>query len=735
MKSKANIPFLCLLGLALLLWPGQSLQAATTLGLAPAAYSLDAAQEAHLAKLQTHLAAKVGQPVAIRMLASEKVLQDWLLRFREVDAALLTQSYYRQQPAGSLVPLVDLFTVRDGDAPSLVLVVAPGLDQQKANAWSEAFLNLPADSATGSALADAGIKTVARSGMRRAGTAPVAAVAPVPAVPVVATPVPKPVVVAEAPETPAAVVVQPLPEPVAVVAQSLSIPPTKTVSEQPLRIAPLLVASPAPILSAPLQEAAPGEVKRLDLAELVRLVVQQNQRIQMQRAQFAIKQVEEEKTHAIFEPSFVASFQLEDSTLRNTAEESTNRLFDSIYSKRNWDYSAAVQGLAPTGARYKLSYTLRDLSNSVGDQLYGQDEHQMSLGVSLRQPLLKNAGVGITRSGIDAAGFESRAAYHDYRRDMMKTVGEAAQIYWSYYQAQEKLKLRQESVDIAEKILNDNRERLRTGKMAETEVLEASAGVAARQSLLSEAAYELRDTESHLRRVLAISSVAQGSPVEVNETPVASAPALDRAVILQKSFEYRPDYLAALERLNQADVKIAYARNQRWPELDLIASYSLNGLDFSRGGAWGQIEDTNYAAWAVGMEFRLPLQGGIESRSELKKQELEKKRQLWALKDIEVSLANGVDTALHKVTSAAQQLDYANSSLALRKQLLEAEKARLQAGKSHSRQVLEKEDSYRIAFEEALESRVRLQTALIELQQADGSILLNNGVEILGREL
>jgi outer membrane protein TolC len=136
----------------------------------------------------------------------------------------------------------------------------------------------------------------------------------------------------------------------------------------------------------------------------------------------------------------------------------------------------------------------------------------------------------------------------------------------------------------------------------------------------------------------------------------------------------------------------------------------------------------------VGLELTLPLRGGIDTRSELKKSMLEKKSHLWELKDIEVTLANEIDSAIDQITNAEQQLEYSKQIVALNQQLLETEKNRLTSGKSSSRLVLEKEDSYRIAQEDALKSRVRVQTALIDLQLAEGSILLNYDVEVLGRE-
>jgi outer membrane protein TolC len=318
---------------------------------------------------------------------------------------------------------------------------------------------------------------------------------------------------------------------------------------------------------------------------------------------------------------------------------------------------------------------------------------------------------------------------------MMRKVSEAASVYWDFYQTQENLILLRESVRIAEKILIDNRQRHRTGKMAQTEVLEAMAGVASRKTLSSEAQHEHREAANRLSKVLSVPPSQKGLRFEATDKPVVDNLDFDDQAILKRAFELQPAYLEARERLNKADIKLAYAKNQRWPELDLIASYGYNGLDFSRGGSWDQIKNGDFETWSVGVEFRVPIGGGVKSRSELRKAQLEIKSQLLVLKDIEVIVTNNIDTALHQIASADEQRQYAEGIVELRKRLLDAELARLNAGKSSTRLILEKEDDYRNAKEFALKNNVELQTALIELELTGGTILLNHNIEILDTEL
>jgi outer membrane protein TolC len=501
-----------------------------------------------------------------------------------------------------------------------------------------------------------------------------------------------------------------------------------------VRAADAPVGAAAGIAESP--ESKVGAVKRLSLSELIQRVVAQNQQIQIQEAQWGIKQAEEAGTHAIFEPEFVTSAEYEDNSQKNTVQEAINRLGEEVYTERNWDYNLSLEGLVPTGGKVSLDYELRDLSNSVTKSVADEDnEYQMYLGLNLRQPLLKNAGIGTTKTAIHVAQSESHASFQEYRQEMMRKVSEAASVYWDFYQTQENLILLRESVRIAEKILIDNRQRHRTGKMAQTEVLEAMAGVASRKTLSSEAQHEHREAANRLSKVLSVPPSQKGLRFEATDKPVVDNLDFDDQAILKRAFELQPAYLEARERLNKADIKLAYAKNQRWPELDLIASYGYNGLDFSRGGSWDQIKNGDFETWSVGVEFRVPIGGGVKSRSELRKAQLEIKSQLLVLKDIEVIVTNNIDTALHQIASADEQRQYAEGIVELRKRLLDAELARLNAGKSSTRLILEKEDDYRNAKEFALKNNVELQTALIELELTGGTILLNHNIEILDTEL
>jgi hypothetical protein len=180
---------------------------------------------------------------------------------------------------------------------------------------------------------------------------------------------------------------------------------------------------------------------------------------------------------------------------------------------------------------------------------------------------------------------------------------------------------------------------------------------------------------------------------------------------------------------------VAYARNQRWPQLDLKASYGLNGLGSSPGAALDDVNDAGFSSWSIGMEFRVPLGGGTKSRNELAAAKLRKQQALLSLKEVEVQIANALDTAIHKVRSALDNVTNYQSVVTLSQNLLDTQLARLQVGKSDTRRVLETERDLFEAKTAALESLILYQRAKLELDLVRGATLRRNHLDLSRREL
>ncbi|MHC4844191.1 MAG: TolC family protein [Planctomycetota bacterium] len=412
------------------------------------------------------------------------------------------------------------------------------------------------------------------------------------------------------------------------------------------------------------------EPLKLKLSDYVQLVTKRNEQILVQMAEWGIKQEEIKSAQAIFEPEYVSTYQHDDNRQRNSVEELISRKLESIHEERNNNYSLGVEGLIPTGGRLNLGYTKKEMTNSLTKDLISTGkEYRLFAGGSFTQPLFKNAGIKTTTAHIRVAESDATIAFHDYRREMMRIVAEAVVAYWDLYMAQEKVKMRRDSVGVAKQILKDNRERVRTGKMAKTEVLQAESGVAVRKFLETEARQKVIITMNSVRTMFSSSAADDDILVAADRLELVEH-AADFNDALRNAFTFRPEYLATRRKIERENIKLEYAENQSWPQLDLKASYGLNGLDSTASGAWRDLESADFDSWSIGLELRIPLRGGLEGKSQLAKVKLQKKQDLLELKAIEVSLANSVDTAVQNVANAAELVHYTSNVVKLEKRLI-----------------------------------------------------------------
>ena len=474
-------------------------------------------------------------------------------------------------------------------------------------------------------------------------------------------------------------------------------------------------------------------ILKLSISDLIKLVRERNERIGYQQLQWDISREGVKNAKSIFEPEFVATYQHEKNFSENTIEEALARTGGALnlptaeYDERNNDYQVAFEGLVPTGAQLRLGYTVNDITNSLTDV----QQYRSVLGGSIVQPLLKNAGIKTTMANIRVAEADSDIALQGYRQELLQVTANAAAAYWDLRLSQEKSKVREESVRIAAEILKDNRERVKTGKMAETEVLEAEAGLAARESLLIGAAQDVASAINNVRTFISSSAAQENLKVEAAD-PLSTewmSPRFEHSVA--KALELRPEYLSSLRKTEREGIRIAYAKNQRWPQLDLKGSYGLNGLDLTPGESWSKVTDADHESWSVGLEFRIPIGGGKKTLSELDAAKRRKKQALLEVKATETALANAVDTSIKYVYSAQKQARNYSRAVDLNARLLEVELARFNAGKSNSRTVLDREEDLNTAREAYLESLLLYRKAVVSLEMAEGTLLSRYGLDIV----
>lgn len=477
----------------------------------------------------------------------------------------------------------------------------------------------------------------------------------------------------------------------------------------------------------------------LTLSDVVQRVLDHNAAIQGKLLDYAISQRKYNAERGVFEPIAFGSASHEANLRQNSTVQAAQANGVAIFREVNNLFEGGVESLAPTGAQVRAGYTLGDLNNNIPSSLFATPvttaQYQSFAGLSLTQPLLKNFGTANTMAQIRLAALSSKIAFQEYRRELMTAVGGAEATYWSLHLAQQQVRFFEESVQIAEKVLGDNRGRLEAGKGSEQEVLEAQAGVGLRLAKLNDARQKVAEATNRLISLYGETASADGRRIVLADSPALDAEAVGADDLRERAMRLNPDYLAQEEKIEQELVRLGYARNQRLFEVNLKGAYGLNGLGSTPSHSFDFVEHAGYPAWSVGLELKVPILGGVKGRNELAAARLQVTAAELALRALQTEIANGLDTARQKLDLAHSSADSYQAAVSYNQSLLDSALVRLEAGKVESRKVFEIEADLFDAKNSVVESLVRYKVAQLELELIEGAVLEDRKVDLTQEQL
>lgn len=415
-------------------------------------------------------------------------------------------------------------------------------------------------------------------------------------------------------------------------------------------------------------------------------------------------------------------------------DEALSRSFQSVYSEESRRLNTGVKGRAITGAEWSVTYKIVATDSNVIDRFAEYDtEHRNTLQLMLRQPLLRDRGVGVTLAKRRVAQFAEEIAFLTYRLRLMEVSGNAVQAYWNYYRAQENLLSWQESLNIAEKLYRDSNARVRNGLGAQTDVLEAETAVAYRSARLLSASADLAEARNKILTLLDVT--AETSPdlkiaavASPNENKI-NVPQFEES--LSKALDNWPPYLVAQQKVSSEEVQVDYARNQTLPRLDVAMGYDVAAMDKRFEDAVDRSVGGPLDSWYVGLEFSMPVMGNKQARSALAQSRIRERQAALELTSVRKSLSNSLHSKLVRVRHAEEQLSYHRRDVDLKRRLRDAEIDMVAKGRSSMRELFRQEEDLIEYQNRYLDSVVELKLAEAALDIAQGDMLMRYGIEVV----
>jgi outer membrane protein TolC len=485
--------------------------------------------------------------------------------------------------------------------------------------------------------------------------------------------------------------------------------------------------SPSPGAAAPVPPAAPaagGKTVAVSLREAIGLALANNLDIRVEEFNPQVQATEVGRERAAFDPTVSARLQAAQDRSPTLSRVQGNDV-------RTIAGQAALTQRLPTGTQYELTYNTNRLrTNSPFATLNPAYSAEVLLNVT--QPLLRNFGIDINRTAITVARGNREIALTNFRGQVIQSLFTTIQGYWSLVQALDALEVARESLRLAQRLLEQNRVQVRVGTLAPIEVTQAEAGVASREegAIVAEAA--VRDAEDRLKRALLIDPANVFDYTLVpTDRPEFTPVEIQLGPNLEAVTRLRPELAAARTDLQNREANLRLARNQRLPELNMVGSVGLNGLDTGFANAEEQLgtEAADQYQWSAGLLFSYPL-GNRAGRNRVAGQELALRQARMALRNLDLQVAEEVRAAVRAVNTNVKRVEATRESTRLAREQLTAEQKRLAVGLSTSFEVLRLQTDLATARNAEIRAITEYRVSLANLDRTAGTLLDRVGVTV-----
>jgi outer membrane protein TolC len=240
------------------------------------------------------------------------------------------------------------------------------------------------------------------------------------------------------------------------------------------------------------------------------------------------------------------------------------------------------------------------------------------------------------------------------------------------------------------------------------DTLRARVELQTRQQQLIAARNDYAKQKLSLARVIGL---APGQQFELTEkAPYQEMTPLPVDVYLQRAYASRADYQAAEGQVRSAELLRRGATAGHYPSVDVSANF----------GDIGVTPGASNGTWQVNGGVNIPIFAGNKVHSDVLEAEAQLKQARQQLGDLRGRIDYEVRASLLDLTSAAQQVEVARSSVDLAEQALTQSKDRFSAGVTDNLEVVQAQEAVAGAHESYIDSLYAHNLAKVELARAVG---------------
>jgi outer membrane protein TolC len=381
-----------------------------------------------------------------------------------------------------------------------------------------------------------------------------------------------------------------------------------------------------------------------------------------------------------------------------------------------------------------------------------------SMGVTVSQRLLQGFGPAVNSRYIRIARNNRQVSELTFKQQVIATVSSVISQYWDLASLNEDLRVKQQTLALARKLLDENRQRVELGSLAAIEISRSEAEVARAEQDLTIAETALRQQETTLKNNLSRRGLSD-SPLAAARIALADtlrAPDSQPIEPIQELFararENRPEIQQSSLQIENSQFVLKGTKSALLPSLDLVASVQNNALagqvnqlplpstqgapaprvvdPFFLGGygtALSQLFSRKFPDYWVGFQLTIPL-GNQAVQADVARDQLTLRQEEVRHRQIENQIQVEVTNAVTAVEQARARYRAAAKFREYQQQTLEAEQGKYELGDSTTFFVIQAQRDLAQARSAEIAALTAYNKARTELERATGETVEANNI-------
>lgn len=510
----------------------------------------------------------------------------------------------------------------------------------------------------------------------------------------------------------------------------------------------------APNFEAPIRPLPSAERIGVDLANQLSLTIDQaielalknNNNIDISRNNIQISGFNLRGAHGVYDPLLNSENYYESATIP-TASAIGGAVNGAVTQTRYFG-SAGLSGFTPAyGGQYSALFDSARTTTSNTNALL-DPQFPTTLTFNYVQPLLRNFGFDANRRQIEIAKKNIDLSDAQFRQQAIEVVNLVEQAYWNLFFALRNLQVQIDAVKQARAQLESNQRLVEKGVLAPIDIIAATAQITTFEQNVYTAQEDVTRAENTLKTLMLPERTdPEWSRPITPVSPVALVPPpVGLEVAVSEALKNRPeiDQLEVNADINRVDER--YYRNQKKPQVDLVGTYTSQGLAGSLtalgqirgvpanlvGGYFtslGNLLQRDYPTYRIGLNISLPI-GNRVAKANLGRTLVEGTRIENQLAQTEQVIEAEVRNALQALRSSEARLQSAAAARDAAEKLYESEQRQFRAGTTTLYLVLQRQTELIAARGRELQAQTDLNRAISEFHRATGTTLSTNNITV-----